>query len=133
MTTAMLMLSAAVFLGLPPVLLALKFVRGKPGWWKIVVAIPLIGWVSWYGTGLFYLEWINDPINAAVEPRGGFIDGWLGDRETPAFDGWAIASVYTLPWYVVYLVALYLRRNALVMSGRELLPPEAYRPPGRRL
>ena len=52
------MLSAAVFLGLPPVLLALKFVRGKPGWWKIVVAIPLI----------FYLQRTSKPRVVTIAP-----------------------------------------------------------------
>ena len=136
MNTLLFSLSLVLFAGLPPFLLLRRFVRGRPAWWLLVLAIALIGWASWLGTVVFHFERLGDELSAMENPPPELVDEWAGDGGPKAFAllfGWLIALGYTVPWYLAYLVALVIRRAAGASMRRDYLPPPAYRPPGRRL
>jgi hypothetical protein len=134
--TLLFWLSAALFAGLPPILFVLRLFRGRPAWWLILVAIALVGWASWLGTVVFHFETLGDRLDATENPSPELVDQWADDGGPRAFAllfGWGIALGYAAPWYLVYVLALIVRRAAGAAMNREYLPPAAYRPPGRRL
>ena len=136
MNAVMLTLCCALFAGLPPVLFGLRFFRGRPAWWKILIAIPLVGWVSWFGANAFYFEALGDRIDATDNPPAELVERWGNDGGPMVFAlffGWAFAAAYAVPWYLVYVAALVVRNIVASSLSREQLPPAVYRPPGRRL
>ena len=136
MNAVLLTVFGAIFAGLPPLLLAARFVRGRPPWWKIAIAILIVGWASWFGASAFYFEALGDRIDAMENPPPELLERWSDDGGPMVFAllfGWAAAAAYAVPWCLVYFLGLMLRRIIVHAPRKDYLPPAVYRPPGRRL
>jgi hypothetical protein len=108
-------ISIACFLGLPPLLFALRYFRGRPSWWLIVPALIVIGWASWLGATVFHYEALGDRIEADPNPPAELIEDWGRDGGPMTFAllfGWVAAAVYSTVWYIVFLLACLFRRIA---------------------
>ena len=132
----LLALFGTVFGGLPPLLLVLRFLSGRPPWWKIVILILIVGWASWFGASVFYFENLGDRIEGMENPPPELLERWSNDGGPMVFAllfGWVAAAAYTLPWLLLFVLGHMVRRMLSPGMRREYLPPATYRPPGRRL
>lgn len=106
-------LSIAVFLVLPLLLFGLRYYRGRPAWWLIVLVLVVAGWASWIGATVFHFEALGDRIEADPHPAAQLVESWGRDSGPKTFAflfGWAAAGVYSIGWYLMFLIACLLRR-----------------------
>jgi len=102
-------LCLGLFLVLPPTLLVIKLQKKKPAWWIVLTMIMGLGWLFVSGSFVFYQEHIGDLIAQKQElPVGWDSDGAAG--VAALFLGWLISLIYTLPWLVVYVFIVGIRR-----------------------
>ena len=102
-----------IFLCLPPLLLALKFIRQKPRWWVIVIAIAVGGWLAWFLVVTSHFEELQSRVSSMDNPDPDLLDQAYSDGGPlvfAAFLGWLAALLYAFPWWVIYLLAAMLRR-----------------------
>lgn len=104
-----------LFIILPPALLMVRFIYGKPSWWLLVIVVVLFGWLSWFGVFMFYQLGISEMIMRGEEPP----DGWDSDGAAglfAIFSGWLMAITYFIPWLVLYLFIAAIKS---MMSSRK--------------
>lgn len=102
-----------IFLCLPPLLLALKFVRQKPRWWVIIFAIAVGGWLAWFLVVVSHFEELQSTVSSMEKPDTDLLEQAYSDSGPlvfAAFLGWLAALFCALPWWVIYLIAAMLRR-----------------------
>ncbi len=103
----------AIFLAMPPAFFTLRFFKGKPSWWIIIAIIVVIGWASVFGAVVFYYQYLGDCINAYDKPPQDLLERWSNDGAKKVFTlffGWIYAIVYSIPWLLIYVVAVIIRR-----------------------
>lgn len=102
-----------IFLCLPPLLLALKFVRQKPRWWLIILVIAVWGWLALFVSVASYFEELQGVVSHTENPDPNLLDQAYSDGGPlvfAAFLGWLAALLYAFPWWVMYMLAAMLRR-----------------------
>lgn len=102
-----------IFLCLPPLLLALKFIRQNPSWWVIIIAIAVGGWLAWFLSVASYFEDVQSMASSMDDPDLDLLDQAYSDGGPLVFAavlGWLAALLYAFPWWVIYLLAAMLRR-----------------------
>ena len=99
------------FVGLTPILLAIKFITNKPPWWLILITLIVLGWGLVIGTYVFYHLGIGDLIAQGKDEE--LPEGWDSDGASglfAIFGGWLFSIVYLAPWLVMYALATGIRR-----------------------
>tara|TARA_Y100000588_G_scaffold280870_1_gene297881 strand:- start:640 stop:993 length:354 start_codon:yes stop_codon:yes gene_type:complete len=103
------LLCLGLFLTLPPILLLLRFKNQKPSWWLVFVMISAFGWLSAFGSFMFYQAHIDDLIAQNQElPKGWDSDGASG--LAVMFFGWLISLIYSLPWLIIFMLSVGVRK-----------------------
>lgn len=96
----------------PAVLLAVRFVWGKPPWWVIVALIVFVGWTAYFLSVVDHFEELHDRVENTVNPSQEILDEAYSDGGPLVFGalfGWVVALIYAAPWYVLFLMATWLR------------------------
>ena len=109
-----LLLSSAcffAFLLVPPVLLGLRAVRGRPAWWLLLLLVAVLGWLSWFSAYAFY----HQHVDQLIAQGGELPEGWDSDGAAGVFAlymGWFVSLLYFLPWVALYaVIALFRSRG----------------------
>ena len=102
------------FLLLPPLALVLKYVKKIPLTWLLFfIILPVFSWICTNGAVYFYYEHLGDVISQHGDncpPE--LLDEWSADGAKHAvafFFGWAYGIIYSVPWLILYLLAVEIR------------------------
>ncbi len=123
--------STALFLAVPPLLLALRFAKPtRMPWWLLVVLTALFCWLFSSLAVYFYYEHLSDLVAAAGGVEGApkdLVNRWQSDGAKRVFaywSGWLYGLIYLLPWLVIYSLAT-AARNAMARrrSAARVLQP----------
>ena len=102
----------AIFFLLAPVLLGIRFVWKRPPWWVIVALIVLVGWAAYFLFVISYFEYLWALMESQDNPDQDLVDRATADggpMVVALFGGWLIALLYAIPWWLIYLIATWLR------------------------
>lgn len=97
----------------PAVLLAARFVWGKPPWWVIVALIVIVGWAAYFFSVVDHFGELYERVENTENPSQELLDEAFSDGGPlvfGAFFGWVFALIYAAPWFVLFLMATWLRR-----------------------
>ncbi|MCU4653274.1 hypothetical protein N8I71_10545 [Roseibacterium sp. SDUM158016] len=97
---------------LPAVLLAARFFWRKPPWWLIILLIIIVGWTTYFFTVVGHFEELNELVETTENPSQELLDEAYSDGGPLVFAllfGWLIALAYAAPWWVLFLMATWLR------------------------
>ena len=112
---------AAVFLLLAPVLLGLRFARGRPTWWVIAATIVVVGWVAYLGATLSYFEYLWQLVDMQDPPDEDLLERAASDGGPmmgAVIGGGLFSILYALPWLAAYLIAVAARASLRRRSAR---------------
>jgi hypothetical protein len=101
-----------IFLALPAVLLALRFLWRKPQWWMIVTLIIVVGWADCLLSVITHFDDLYQRVEATDTPSPELLDQAFSDGGPLVFAalfGWLIALAYAAPWFVLFWMATWLR------------------------
>lgn len=110
---------SAVFLCFPPLLLGIRFFLAKPPWWLIIVLIAFVGWAAYFLAVQSHFEQLWEMIGNSNNPDPELIEQASSDGAPmvfAAFFGWLIALAYSVAWWALFLLAVFLRH-----AGKRLL------------
>lgn len=97
---------------LPALLLALRFAWRKPPWWAIILLIVIVGWPAYFLSVITHFEDLYQRVEAADNPGPELLDQAFSDGGPLVFAalfGWLIALAYAAPWFILFLMATWLR------------------------
>ena len=110
--------STALFLAVPVLLLAVRFLRPRRmPWWLLTFLAGLLAWIFSNLAVYFYYERLDDLLAAAGGVNGApqeLIDRWQSDGAKRVFAymfGWLYGLIYLVPWLAVYALAVTVRRR----------------------
>lgn len=101
-----------IFSVTPAVLLIARFIWRKPPWWVIIPLIIIVGWASYFFAVVTHFEKLYELVRTTEKPSQELLDEAYSDGGPLVFAlifGWVIALVYAAPWYVLYLIATWIR------------------------
>lgn len=96
-------------------LFAVRFIWRRPAWWVIVLLIVILGWPTYLVTVISHFDHLYERVQNTDNPDPELLDQAYSDGGPLVFAalfGWAIALVYAMPWFVVFLTATWLRSLA---------------------
>lgn len=115
--------SVVAFLAWPATLLAIRYVRPRwMPWFAILIGVGLIGWVLWGLQISARNEYLDRVVRSLAnpDPNDPLVDEWQADGARNVFAlyfGWAISTIYFLPWLGIYLLACFRRIMSEVRRG----------------
>ena len=107
------LLFGGIFAAVPAVLLAARLVWGRPPWWVIVALIVVVGWAAYFFAVVDHFEELYERVENTEDPSQELLDEAYSDGGPlvfAAFFGWVVALIYAAPWFVLFLMATWLRR-----------------------
>ena len=115
MYEALYIFTLSGFFVLPPLALAVRFVKpGRLPWWLVLLIIPVGSWLLVNATVYFYYEHLGDLIQSQEHPPEELVDRWAADgakRVFALFFGWLYGIIYSVPYLFIYLMAYFVRRK----------------------
>ncbi len=104
-----------LFLALPPLLLAARFIRPKCMPWLLVLPLAVLGaWCAVNAAVFFRFEALGDQLRADGDaPPRELLEQWANDggqRAFALFFGWLYGLMYLVPWLVIFAVARRIQR-----------------------
>lgn len=106
------LLFGGIFSLLPAALLASRFFWRKPLWWVIVPVVIIVGWAAYFLSVVIHFEELQELVRNTKNPSQELLDEAYSDGGPlvfAAFFGWLIALVYAVPWFILFLMATWLR------------------------
>ena len=108
-------LCLVIFLCTPPIIILIRYTTNKPSWWLIYLIIVVVGWLSVFGTVIFYYKYLGDEIKQLINPPNELIECWANDGAKKVFAllfGWSYSLIYSLPWLFLYYVSITIRKRS---------------------
>ncbi|MCB1063503.1 MAG: hypothetical protein KDN20_11355 [Verrucomicrobiae bacterium] len=108
----------AIFLSLPPILLALRFWKKSPSWWLIGLSLPVISWICINGMVWLHNADITRQMNeleAAGEPiPEDLMEAFANDGGRNVFAlffGWLYVVPFFLGWMIPFGIGQAIRKS----------------------
>ena len=86
----------------------------KVPWWLVLVVVALGGWLLVNATVYFYYEHLGVLVHSRENPLQELVDRWATDgakRVFALFFGWLYGFIYSVPYFLVYTLASFIRRK----------------------
>ena len=106
------LLYGGTFTLLPVVLLASRFFWRRPPWWVIILLIIILGWATYFLGVVTHAEDLYELVESTENPSQELLEeAYLdsGPLVFAAFMGWVVALAYAVPWYILFLMATWIR------------------------
>ena len=106
------LLFGGIFTVVPAALLAARFVWSRPRWWVIVALIVIVGWAAYFIAVVDHFDELYERVENTENPSQELLDEAFSDGGPlvfAAFFGWVVALIYAAPWFVLFLMATWLR------------------------
>lgn len=90
----------------------LRFFWRTPPWWVVVALIIVVGWAAYFLSVVSHFEELQDLVRGTEDPSPDLLDEANSDGGPLVFAalfGWLVASFYAAPWFVLFLLATWLR------------------------
>ena len=91
----------------------MRYLREKPAWWVIAAAVLVLGWAASLCAVIFYYQYLGDLIAQHQNSPQELMDRWANDGAKHAFAllfGWLYALIYSLPWLLLYFIAVTIKK-----------------------